>query len=131
LIAGFAENYLRRLLDQKSGTSFKALQAAGFSGQSEILARVTKTGERDERTIDLKDFTRLLRFADRQGKVPAGAILDALVEMSMVDFFRDSFGQTPLTIEEKRKTFYQTYAASIDWLEEDKNDRAELIGWMD
>ena len=128
LIAGFAEDYLRKAFSDSS-PRFKALQAAGFSGKSEVLTRVTKTGTRDERTISLKDFQRFIRFADKKGNASAGAILDALVEMSLTDFFRDGFGEKPLTIEEKRQAFYSAYAASINWLEEDKNDRQELYGW--
>jgi hypothetical protein len=126
LVAGFAENYLRRLLDQKSGTRFKALQSTGFSQQIEKVVRASKTGDIEERTISLKDFVRFLQFSD---KPQAGAILTALVENSLNDFFRDAFGEKPLTIEDKRVAFYLTYAASINWLEEDKIDRDALKSW--
>lgn len=126
LVAGFAENYLRRLLDQKSGTRFKALRSTGFSEQIEKVVRASKTGDTEERTITLKDFVRFLQFSD---KPQAGAILTALVESSLNDFFRDAFGEKPLTIEEKREMFYSSVSKAINWLEEDKNDRNDLIGW--
>jgi hypothetical protein len=128
LIVGFAEDYLRKAFEPGS-PRFKSLQGAGFSGQTEILTRVTKTGERQERTINLKDFQRFIRFADRKGNASAGALLDALVEMSLTDFFKDGFNEAPLTIEEKRSAFYAAYAKTINWLEEDKNDRSDLISW--
>jgi hypothetical protein len=124
IVAGFAENYLRRALSD-GGTRLQPLLDAGFSGQTVLQVRVTKTGDREERTIHLKDFIKLLRYADRQEKKSAGAILDALSELSLIDFFRDAFGESPSTIDEKRRIFYKTYAASISpeaWRQMDKED---------
>jgi hypothetical protein len=131
LVAGYAENYLRRLLDQENGTRIKALQDAGFEGKVEILVRETPKGDREARTISLKDFHRFLRFADREGKASAAAILDATFEITLTNQIKNGFGEAPLTIEETRKIFYSTYAASVNWLEEDRNDRNELYGWGD
>lgn len=128
LAAGFAENYLRRQVS----TRFKALVGVGFSGQTEIAARVTQTGEREERTISTKDFLKFLRHADRAGKPEAGAILTALEDMALHDFFRDAFGHRPLSIEEKRNRFYEAYAAALtpqDWVQMDKQDALALIAW--
>lgn len=128
VVAGFAENYLRRLLSE-GGTRLQPLLDNGFSGITFPQVRVTKTGEREERAITLKDFVRLLRYADKQGRQSAGAILDALSELSLIDFFRDAFGEPPLSIEEKRRLFYESYAQSIspsDWMQMDREDILRL-----
>ncbi|MEM8643116.1 MAG: hypothetical protein AAGG51_30515 [Cyanobacteria bacterium P01_G01_bin.54] len=47
----------------------------------------------------------------------------------MIDFFREAFGETPLSLEEKRQLFYETYAASISpeqWREMDRQDILNL-----
>lgn len=46
----------------------------------------------------------------------------AFTKMSINDFFRDAFGDDPLTIEQKRAELYRSYAATINWLEEDRED---------
>jgi hypothetical protein len=133
VVAGFAENYLRRALSD-GGTRLQPLLENGFSGETVSQVRVTKTGEREERTIHLKDFIKLLRYADKQDKPSAGAILDALSELSLIDFFRDAFGEVPSSIDEKRRIFYKTYAASIspeEWRRMDKEDilRIAIMGY--
>jgi hypothetical protein len=126
VVAGFAENYLRRLLAD-GGTRLQPLLDNGFSGITFPQVRVTKTGEREERAITLKDFIRLLRYADKQGRQSAGAILDALSELSLVDFFRDAFGEPPLSIAEKRRLFYESYAQSISPENWRQMDREEIL----
>jgi hypothetical protein len=49
--------------------------------------------------------------------------------MALMDFFRDAFGEPPLSITEKRRLFYETYAATIspeDWRRMDKQDILRL-----
>ncbi|MGL5061723.1 MAG: hypothetical protein ACRC62_17280, partial [Microcoleus sp.] len=79
------------------------------------------------KTISLEDFTYLTLFAATQGKAKAIAINKALIHMSYLDFFRDAFGDRPLSIEEKRELFYKTYAATINWLLEDREDTRNLL----
>lgn len=125
-VAGFNENYLRRALAD-GGTRLQPLLNMGFSGQTIPQVRVTKTGEREERTINLKDFIKLLRYADQQKRKSAGAILDALSELSLIDFFRAAFGEPPLSIEEKRRLFYEKYAAAISPENWRQMDREEIL----
>jgi len=128
IVAGFAQNYLRRLL-LDGGTRLQPLLDNGFSGKTVPQVRATRTGEREERTIDLKDFIRLLRYADKQDRPSAGAILDALSELSLLDFFRDAFGEPPLSIEEKRRLFYEAYAKAIspeEWMRMQKEEIIKL-----
>lgn len=131
-VAGFNENYLRRALAD-GGTRLQPLLDMGFSGQTVPQVRVTRTGEREERTINLRDFVKLLRYADKQKRPSAGAILDALSELSLLDFFRAAFGEPPLSIEEKRRLFYEKFAAAISpegWREMDREEilRLALLG---
>ncbi|MEG5251302.1 hypothetical protein QUB67_34795 [Microcoleus sp. ARI1-A1] len=45
------------------------------------------------------------------------------------DFFVDAFGEMPLTIDEKRRLFYEAYAATIspeDWRQMDREDILRL-----
>ncbi len=51
-------------------------------------------------------------------------MLDALLDVSLEDWFRLSFGIKELTLEEKRAKFYTAFAATIDWEQEDKDDLA-------
>lgn len=127
-VAGLGENYLRRVL-LEGGTRLQPLLEIGFSGKTVPQVRVTKTGQREERTITLKDFIRLIRHADKLGRPSAGAILDALSELSLIDFFRDAFGEPQLSIEEKRRLFYESYAQSISpeaWREMDREEILRL-----
>ncbi len=81
-------------------------------------------------TLSLKDFRCLIRLADRMGKKEASALIDALLDVGIEDWFRLAFGQSQLTLEEKREKFYKTYAASIsfeDWLKMDREDVLMII----
>lgn len=126
IVAGFKENYLRRVL-LEGGTRLQPLLELGFSGETVPQVRATKTGQREERTITLKDFIRLIRHADKQGRPSAGAILDALSELSLIDFFRAAFGEPQLSIEEKRRLFYESYAQSISPETWRQMDREEIL----
>lgn len=121
-VLGYAKNWLGRNIT-KGGNTFKALQGHGFSGQISEVVTPSLGGEQASKLISLKDFNRLILFAASKGKTEAIALADALLNMSMVDFFRSEFGYRPLTIEEKRTNFYKAYAASLtrtDWLEMDR-----------
>jgi hypothetical protein len=49
--------------------------------------------------------------------------------VALNDFFVDAFGEPPLTIEQKRRLFYEAYSATIspeDWREIDREDILRL-----
>jgi hypothetical protein len=63
------------------------------------------------------------------GKKAALALQLALTEVALNDFFVDAFGERPLTIDEKRRLFYEAYAAAIspeNWREMDREDILRL-----
>lgn len=123
-VLGYARNWLGRSIS-RGGSTFKALQGHGFSGSISEVVTPSLGGDQKAKLISLKDFNRIILFAASKGKTEAIALADALLNMSMTDFFRDQFGDRPLTIEEKRQNFYKAYADSLsreDWLEMDRID---------
>lgn len=123
-VLGYSKEWLGRSIS-RGGNTFKALQGHGFSGNIEKVATPSIGGKQESKLISLKDFNRIILFAASKGKKEAIALADALLNMSMVDFFRNEFGERPLTIEEKRVNFYKAYADSLtrdDWLEMDRID---------
>jgi hypothetical protein len=80
-------------------------------------------------TISLDSFNICIVYGVQQKKKASLALQLSLTKMSIMDFFRDAFGERPLSIEEKRKLFYETYAATIspeDWRRMDKQDILRL-----
>ena len=49
-----------------------------------------------------------LTYGAIKGKQKAIALQAALTKLALTDFFRDSFNDVPLTIQEKRALFYKT-----------------------
>jgi hypothetical protein len=70
----------------------------------------------------LRDFNRLIAYAVADGKKAVLALELALTEVTLNDFFVDAFGELSLTIEEKRRLFYEAYAviSRENWREMDK-----------
>lgn len=128
-VVGYAENWLPRVLDGESGKSIKALRGLGFTEQIQKVVSETSRGDRVAQTISLQDFNRLIAYAVSQGKKAALALQLALTTLALNDFFRDAFGEPPLSIEEKRRLFYEAYAATIspeDWRNMDRQDILRL-----
>jgi hypothetical protein len=122
-VLGYDRNWLGRVLT-RGGNTLKALQGIGFT--EEIQKVVTKSGRPPE-TVSLRDFNRLIVHAVSDGKKAALALQLALTEVALNDFFRDAFGEPPLSIEEKRQLFYEAYARSISPEDWQKMDREEII----
>ncbi len=126
-VLGYKRNWLGRVL--KGGSTIKTLQGLGFSEQIEKVVSQTVRGDREAQTIGLHDFNRLILYAASRGKKAALALQLSLTQVALNDFFRDAFGEPPLSIEEKRRLFYETYAATIspeDWREMDREDILRL-----
>lgn len=124
-ILGYGPEWLGRALS-RGGNTIKALRSIGFT--EEIQKVAIKSGRPPE-TISLRDFNRLISYAVFDKKPAALALQLALTELSLTDFFRDSFGEPPLSVEEKRKLFYEAYASTIspeDWRAMDREDILRL-----
>lgn len=124
-VLGYDRNWLGRVLE-RGGNTLKALQGLGFT--EEVQKVVTNLGRPPE-TISLRDFNRLISYAVFDGKKAALALQLALTEVALNDFFRDAFGDSPLSIDEKRRLFYEAYAATIspeEWRQMDMEDIIRL-----
>jgi hypothetical protein len=78
-----------------------------------------------------RDFNRLIAYAVADGKKAALALQFALTEVALNDFFVNAFGQKPLTIDDKRRLFYEAYAAAIspeNWREMDGSRGHPAVG---
>jgi len=133
VVLGYSENWLSRLMGRETGTSIKALRGLGFTEETQKVVSETSRGNREAQTISLRDFNRLISYAVFDGKKAALALQLALTEVALNDFFRDAFGEPPLSIDEKRRLFYEAYAATIspeDWRQMDREDilRIAIMG---
>lgn len=120
---GFSKGWLSQV-HTREGEALKALQGLGFTGSQQIgtVARERKSGSSQINTISLDDFALLILYGAIKGKKQAIALQLSLTKMSINDFFRDAFGDVPLSVEEKRAELCKKYAAMIDWFAEDRQD---------
>jgi hypothetical protein len=124
-VLGYGREWLGRVLS-RGGNTVKALRSIGFT---EEIQKVATNSGRSPETISLRDFNRLISYAVFDKKPAALALQLALTELSLTDFFRDSFGEPPLSVEEKRRLFYEAYASTIspeDWRAMDREDILRL-----
>lgn len=131
-VLGYSREWLGRVLG-RGGNTIKALRGLGFTEEIQKVATETERGDREAQTISLRDFNRLISYAVFDGKKAALALQLALTDVALNDFFRDAFGEPPLTIAEKRRLFYETYASAIspdDWRQMDRDEiiRLALLG---
>lgn len=129
-VVGYAGNWLSRLTT-RGGKTLNVLQGLGFTAyQLEVtVGREDISGASKAKTISLDDFNLLILYAASNGKKAALALQRSLTQVALNDFFRDAFGEPPLTIEEKRRLFYETYAATISperWREMDREEILKL-----
>lgn len=128
-VVGYARNWLGRALS-RDGSTVKALRGLGFTEEIEEVVAQSKQGNYvSAGTISLDDFNRLIVYAVSKGKKAALALQLSLTRVALNDFFRDAFGEPPLSIEEKRRLFYEAYAATIspeDWRTMDRKDILKL-----
>ena len=132
VVLGYERNWLGRALD-RGGNTLKALQGLGFTEETQKVVTNSDRRGRPADTIGLRDFNRLIAYAVFDGKRAALALQLALTEVALNDFFRDAFGEPPLSIDEKRQLFYEAYAATIspeDWRQMDREDilRIAIMG---
>lgn len=128
-VLGYNRNWLGRALG-RGGSTVKTLQGLGFTEEIEkVVAQSTQGNDIEAGTISLEDFNRLIVYAVSKGKKAALALQLSLTRVALNDFFRDAFGEPPLSITEKRRLFYETYASTISpehWREMDREDILKL-----
>jgi hypothetical protein len=128
-VLGYGREWLGRVLS-RGGNTVKALQGMGFTEEVlKVATQPIKGGGSQAQTISLRDFNRLIAYAVFDRKPAALALQLALTEVALNDFFRDAFGDRPLSIDEKRNLFYDAYAKTIspsDWMQMDKEDILRL-----
>ncbi|NJR52889.1 MAG: hypothetical protein HC780_28310 [Leptolyngbyaceae cyanobacterium CSU_1_3] len=128
-VLGYPDNWLYLALEGQNRKRLRDLQSLGFTEQTQQIVSETSRGDRTAETINLRDFNRLIAYAVFDGKRAALALQLALTEVALNDFFRDAFGEPPLTIAEKRNLFYETYARTIspeEWRQMDREDILRL-----
>lgn len=128
-VLGYADNWLFRILRGETRKQLESLQGLGFTQETAKIVSETSRGSREAETISLRDFNRLISYAVFDGKRPALALQLALTEVALNDFFRDAFDEPPLSIEEKRRIFYEAYAKTIspeNWRQMDREDILRL-----
>ena len=116
IAVGFRKEYLSRL-EKTSPSQFKALRDKGFTGCIQPIEVNNERGSSRSETLSLADFRVLIRYADKKGKPQAQALVDALLDVGLEDWFRLSFGLNQQTLEEKQAKFDKSYIDSIKWLE--------------
>ncbi|MEG4807915.1 hypothetical protein QUA82_09825 [Microcoleus sp. F8-D3] len=128
-VLGFAPNWLYRTLTTNEGRTLKLLQGYGFDAYTgEATVERPQGGTTTVGTISLDSFNICIVYGVQQKKKAALALQLALTKMALMDFFRDAFGELPLSITEKRRLFYDAYAATIspeDWR---RMDRLDILG---
>ncbi len=140
-VLGYGKNWLGRVLSEGRGlevdggkidkrSTLAALRKIGFTEQVQrVEINPIKGGGSEAETISLDDFNRLIAYAVSRGKKAALALQLSLTMVALNDFFRDAFGEPPLSIEQKRELFYKTYASTISpehWREMDREDILRL-----
>lgn len=127
-VLGYSTRWLARVVSGESRRTAQALQGLGFTENVEkVVAQSNQGNPFEDRTISLSDFNSCIIYAVQNKKKAAIALSQAFTKLALIDFFRDAFKELPLTIEEKRRLFYETYAATIspeDWR---KMDREEIL----
>ena len=125
---GYEREWLADAVDMNSPRTAKSLQGLGFTEKIQKVSAQSKQGNPfQDRTISLDDFNCCIIYAVQSGKKAAIALNRAFTKLALIDFFRDAFGDPPLTIQEKRQLFYEEYAKAIspeDWR---KMDREEIL----
>ena len=128
-VLGYERNWLGRVLS-RSGSTVKTLRGFGFTEKIEkVVSQSNQGNDFEAGTISLDDFNRLIVYAVSKGKKAALALQLSLTRVALNDFFRDAFGEPPLSVEEKRRIFYEVYAATIspeDWRRMDRQDILRL-----
>ena len=127
-ILGYSRGWLASIIKGNSPNTLAVLEDIGFTSEVEVIKSLSVKGNWfEDNTISLDDFQCCIIYGTQSKKKAAIALNRGFTKLALIDFFRDAFGEPPLTIKEKRELFYMEYAASIspeDWR---RMDREEII----
>ena len=127
-VLGYSRAWLAGIVRGNSPKTLLALEGIGFTSNVEVIKSLSVKGNWfEDNTISLEDFQCCIIYGTQSNKKAAIALNRGFTKLALIDFFRDAFGEPPLTIKEKRELFYMEYAASIspeDWR---RMDREEII----
>ena len=127
-VLGYGREWLADAVDTRSPRTAKALQGLGFSEEvAKVTAQSIQGNAYEDRTISLDDFNCCIIYGVQKNKKAAIALNRAFTKLALIDFFREAFEEPPLSIAEKRRLFYETYAASISPYDWRRMDREEIL----
>lgn len=109
-LLGYEKTWLSQVVSRAKNT-LKALQDNGFTGCQLDLSvdRADKSGASEVQIISLDDLTHLIVYATSKGKPQAIALNKALVGTNLQNYFRRSFGDKALTVQEEQTVFAGYY----------------------
>ncbi|NET60316.1 MAG: hypothetical protein F6K47_30485 [Symploca sp. SIO2E6] len=130
LVLGYGKDWLQRAvkphLVNHTPTTLANLKEIGFTSHLVSIVSTTSQGNTfSDETISLDDFQCCIIYGTQSKRKAAIALNRGFTKLALIDFFRDAFGESPLTIDQKRELFYQEYASSISpecWREMDRRD---------
>lgn len=127
-VCGLASNYFYRI-QSATPKQLEALMGMGFTGYSlpVTVARDIGRGASRSETMSLEDFRIFVSFAAFQlAKKPAQAIAAAMIGVAIETIAKQAFGEAGLSLAEIRSMICDTYAKTVNWQAEDRED-AEVI----
>lgn len=125
VLLGHGKDWFNRLAS-RGPNKLKALQEGGFTGRLQPVVIPRESGARGAsraQTISLKDLATLITVEAGAGNKRAIALQAAFTLEGLDSRFRDAFGVSQRTPEEKRRFFGMTYGEYLEALAE---NRAEL-----
>ncbi|NET46643.1 hypothetical protein [Okeania sp. SIO2B3] len=133
---GYRYDWLSQAV-RRAGKTLKRLEDKGFTGRQFVevsIGRATKSGASTAKTISIDDFDKLLEWAEENGtkkaKIIARTYTRATRKRSTIDDIREAFGEERLSLDERRKLFYQELAwafSESDWREGDRAVDFKLV----
>lgn len=123
-VCGLAKNYFLRL-HSSTPKQAEALLAMGFTGYTlpVVVGRDDISGASRSDTISLEDFRVFVAFAAfHLSKKPAQAIATAMIGVAIETIAKKAFGEAGLSLAEIRSMICDSYAKTVNWQAEDRED---------
>jgi hypothetical protein len=127
-VCGLNHAYFQNL-ESRTPKRLEALRGMGFTGWSLEVSvdRNGISGASRSDTMSLEDFRIFVAFAAFQlAKKPAQAIATAMIGVAIETIAKQAFGEAGLSVAEIRALICDTYAKTVNWQAEDRED-AETI----